>query len=944
MRFFHTVLLLLISICVYASGDILVGRIIDKDTGEPIPDVSFSVEGKNAMGGTVTMRYANNRTDSLGRFKIYTVLGETTITFSYIGYHDAKYTRMGGADTTHVDIGDVKMRMDALLLKSVTVKAKRKQFYMRGDTVIYDPQAFNLKSGDRIAKLISRLPGVTVDEFGSLSWLGNPVRMILNGRENPIASTFLSQVDAEAVENIKVYNKSTDNWGDTLGVNEYYKVLDVRIKPSWMERWYGETGVSGQTNRYYGMLGTAYSLSDKVPMQVGISMSDGDGVYDVSRYSKERIQRDKTTIVRSQQLRVDYGQQPVIYTGKKSLRAKAYIDHSDKRKHSESNSEEYLSDGEIKYKESTSSSYRHNLQITPLNFIFQRHKHQGINWTAEGQITFYKRQTDLSSAEATFKDNPYELENHPLNKLLISDNALADIALNSNMEKRHINSHTLNSYAEFTLSIPLDSKLRFNSSLFTKYDSNSEKDYSTRITNYYVLTKPLSQIDRQYSSTPSHDFQYSLETGLTKNTGDFNFNISYINSLQNSSIKKARYRLLQDDSIKRSFLHEFDYAEDIPIEMYEYDWSNSKYKNQTDLGNEVQLSSFLRKGKHEDEVTVRMSISSKYLYQRMHYRRGIKIDTIAHRDVLLPNVDMKISKAFNGKLTVALQSSFNKSATDFEHTIGYTDDTNPLYIVQGNPKLRNYAILSNGFQSFLNLPEKQIMASLFVALTQIYDGLASKVYYNSQTGSYRERYDNAPGGHAWSVRGTFDLRLSPKANLKVMPYYQFQKNYRYLTIKEDNPEYVLNTQRLHNLTNDINLRWYNDICELKLFANISLRKYNNTEGAYSHYTYFDYNIGMGSSVEVCPTVTAGLDVSLNGKNGYLQADMNKDRWLMDASIAIRMLRGKGTLTLSAIDILRQQTHRSYNVTASSRSETRTYGLTDYYMLSFSYMFGKPKGQ
>jgi len=170
---------------------------------------------------------------------------------------------MGGADTTHVDIGDVKMRMDALLLKSVTVKAKRKQFYMRGDTVIYDPQAFNLKSGDRIAKLISRLPGVTVDEFGSLSWLGNPVRMILNGRENPIASTFLSQVDAEAVENIKVYNKSTDNWGDTLGVNEYYKVLDVRIKPSWMERWYGETGVSGQTNRYYGMLGTAYSLSDK---------------------------------------------------------------------------------------------------------------------------------------------------------------------------------------------------------------------------------------------------------------------------------------------------------------------------------------------------------------------------------------------------------------------------------------------------------------------------------------------------------------------------------------------------------------------------------------------------------------------------------------------------------------------------------------------------------
>ena len=65
---------------------------------------------------------------------------------------------------------------------------------------------------------------------------------------------------------------------------------------------------------------------------------------------------------------------------------------------------------------------------------------------------------------------------------------------------------------------------------------------------------------------------------------------------------------------------------------------------------------------------------------------------------------------------------------------------------------------------------------------------------------------------------------------------------------------------------------------------------------------------------------------------------------MDASVAVRMLRGKGTLTFAAIDILRQQTNRLYNVTASSRSETRTYGLTHYYMLSFSYMFGKPKGQ
>ena len=203
-------------------------------------------------------------------------------------------------------------------------------------------------------------------------------------------------------------------------------------------------------------------------------------------------------------------------------------------------------------------------------------------------------------------------------------------------------------------------------------------------------------------------------------------------------------------------------------------------------------------------------------------------------------------------------------------------------------------------------------------------------------------YDNICGGHAWRVAGSFDWKLSPKTNLRYTPSYDFNKDYRYLTVNEDNPEYLLNTQRMHNLVNNLNLRWYNDICELNFHANTSLRKYSNSEGAYDRYTYFDYNIGMNSSVEVCAAVKVGVDLTLDGKNGYLQADMNKDLWLWDLSVAIRMLGGKGTLTLSAIDVLRQQTNRSYYVGPSSRSETRTYGLTDYYMISFSYMFGKPK--
>ena len=935
---FFVIALCMTLLALPAGAEIITGRIIDKSTGDPIPGVFIEVNGKDGRGGYFTIFVEN--TDSLGRFSFYTPhSGEATITFSYIGYHEANYTRIIQSDSTRVDLGDIKMRMDAALLKAVTIKAKRKQFYMHGDTVIYNPEAFNLKSGDRIAKLISRLPGVTVDEFGGISWLGKRVVMLLNGKESVATSTFLPQVDAQAVHNIQVYDKTTNNWGDTVRA---YKVLDVRIKPSWMERWYGEAGVSGQTDRYYGLMGTAFNLSDKVPMQVAGAMSDGDGIYDLWRYSQERIRRDKTVKIRSHQVRADYQKQPEWSAEKSNaVTVKANLDHSDKRRRSESNSEQFLSDGNVKYGVSNSSSYDCNLQFVPIDMSYKVHRRQGLRWEISSHLDYGRNGSYSSSAGATFGDDPFVLGNSPLNDLLNANNALAGIALNSNMRKGHGHSDRLNTNARLHLEMPMKA-CALTANLEVNYSHGKAENYSTRITNYYALAAPSSQIDRQYSSTPSHDLGYHLNTNLSKQIKKFSVALTYINAIQNKYNKRDYYRLQTNDSLIEDMMRMFGNLENIPIEAYERDQTNSRTRNQTDIDNQIDLSIYHTVFGDRKGVDVRLRSALNHKHQRMHYRRGAQIDTIAHRNMLMPEAHISLSTSVTKQMKVSLSSSFWQTVTDFEQTMRYTDDTNPLYIVQGNPNLRNSSLWSSTVSTNFTIPKKQIMATLSATLSQIYNAQSSMLYYNPKTGGQRMVYDNISGGHSWRVGGSLDWKLSPKTSLRYTPSYDFNKSYRYLTVNEDNPEYLLNTQRMHNLVNNLSLRWYNDICELKFFTNTSLRKYSNTEGAYARYTYFDYNIGMNSSVEICSAVKVGLDVSLDGKNGYLQADMNKDRWLMDASVAIRMLRGKGTLTLSAIDILRQQTNRSYYVGPSSRSETRTYGLTDYYMLSFSYMFGKPK--
>ena len=948
---FYVIALCMTLFALPARAEIITGRIIDSETGMPLAGVSISAESKHddaeGNSGFITI---STKTKPSGQFRFQVWIGETTITFSFIGYRDLKYSRTTTNDTTRIDLGDIKMNMDDRLLSAVTIKGQRPKFYMRGDTVIYNPEAFDLKDGDRIEKLIKMLPGVTVDEVGNISWLGKPIKMEMNGRESIATSTFLPKVDAKAVENIQVYDKITDNWGDTVRA---HKVMDVKIKKSWMERWYGEAGVSGQTDRYYGLLGTTYNLSDKVPMQVGASMSDGDGIYDVTRYSQERVRRDKTAIVRSHQLRVDVQKQPDIGAKNKySISEQSSLNHSDTRRRSESNSEQYLSDGQVQYGVGRSTSYAHRMDIAPINLDYQLHKTynyahgtRAFVWDANMGMSFYRERTESSSAGANFSDNPFALGNRPLDDLLNADNALAGIALNSNMSKRYGTSDNFNVNGGGRIGFPIKS-FDFGAELKLRFQSRKRHDELARVTNYYRQDTPSSLIDLQRSSNPSHSMHYQLNLDVrktTKNMGQISFR--YENSARNDYNKYDNYRLQQRDSLIENLAREFGSLDDVPTEAYERDLVNSKTKNQTDLDNLFGFSwmASLRPLK-EKGMNIILQTSLRHSHQRMHYRRGAQIDTVAHRNLLLPSASLNIEKKINKKISTTFRSGFNKSATDFEQTMRYTDDTNPLYIVQGNPHLRNSSTWNNTLSTSLNLPKNQIMATLSASLIQAYNAHTQLLYRNPETGAYRAIYDNISGGHTWRVSGTLDMKLSHKTDLRYTPSYDFNKSYRYLTVNEDNPEFLLNTQRMHNLVNNLSLRWYNDICEMKFFANTSLRKYRNNEGAYARYTYFDYNIGVNSSVEICSAVKVGLDVSLDGKNGYLQSDMNKDRWLMDASVAVRMLRGKGTLTFAAIDILRQQTNRLYNVTASSRSETRTYGLTHYYMLSFSYMFGKPKGQ
>ena len=192
---------MLICICCISKSEVLKGRLVDSETKEPLSGVQVLLHAEGPNYSTYDGAFV--ATDSLGRFCRPSLPMKNILKFIIIGYKDAQVARICNVENKDtVDFGDIEMKMSSILLKGAVVKGHRKMFYMRGDTVVYDPRAFNLRKGERVERLLKKLPGVSRDASGALTWNGKPVQMLINGRENATVEEFLPNLAAEAIDKI----------------------------------------------------------------------------------------------------------------------------------------------------------------------------------------------------------------------------------------------------------------------------------------------------------------------------------------------------------------------------------------------------------------------------------------------------------------------------------------------------------------------------------------------------------------------------------------------------------------------------------------------------------------------------------------------------------------------------------------------------------------------
>ncbi len=152
------------------DGEIVVveGTVVDKVTDRPLP-VNVKLMGSDS---TVVYQGAleSNGALSINIPKDSVVMVE----LSMIGY-ESNLLKLDYRDEKGVRLkrlGKIEMVEKPLVLDEVTVKASQVKMVYRGDTIIYNADAFRLSDGSMLDALIEQLPGVELK--------GNQI--LVNGR------------------------------------------------------------------------------------------------------------------------------------------------------------------------------------------------------------------------------------------------------------------------------------------------------------------------------------------------------------------------------------------------------------------------------------------------------------------------------------------------------------------------------------------------------------------------------------------------------------------------------------------------------------------------------------------------------------------------------------------------------------------------------------------
>ena len=927
-------LLLLVSIASFAQERLVSGAIIDRDTKDPIEQVTVQLLKTDStyVTGAISNEKGLFHLDAPGN-------GKYLLKITSVGYKPT-VKRVVIEQDKNLALGNVVVGADAIMLKGAVVTAMAQKVTLKEDTFVYNSAAYRTPEGSVVEELVKRLPGAEVSDDGTIKINGKEVKKILvDGKEfmTGDTKTALKNLPTSIIDKIKAYDEKSD-LSKVTGIDdgEEQTVLDFNVKKGMNKGLmsnidlgignkdrYSARGMGGyfNNNNRFMLFGNANNTSDRGFGGGGPRRGFGGG----------------NGLNASKMLAANYN-----YEEKNKFKFNTSLrwNHSDGDVWSRRSSENFMGSSSsfsnsLNQNFSRSDSWNGNIRLewmpdTMTNILFR----PSISWTTNDS-----RSMGLS---ASFNQDPYQYTEDPLSDEGIEKMDEVDAVINRQKSVSLSYSKNNNIRGMLQLNRKLNNKGRnVTLRMDAKYTDKDSKSISLQNAHLYLVQNEAGldstyQTNR-YNLTPSKDYSYSAQATYSEplwKATFLQFSYKFTYSYSKSDRSTYDFSKYSFDGISPEYGAWGNYLGRLDGELGDYrDDKLSRYSEYRNYTHDIQvMMRFIRQKYNLNFGVMIQPQRSKFIQDY----QGKYVDTVRTVTNVSPTLDFRYRFSKMSNLRVNYRGT--TSQPSISQLLDITDNSDPLNISKGNPGLKpsftqNFRLFYNNFVQNHN---KGVMTYINFSTTS--NSISNKVTYDETTGGRITRPENINGN--WNVMGAFMFNCSIDStgvwniNTDTNLGYNHYVSYLSLDKSQDSQK---NTTQNTTWNERLSLSYRSDWLELSLDGTLAYNHAKNKLQPNSNLDTWQFSYGPSMTLTAPWGTSLNTSLSCSSRRGYSDASMNTDEFVWNAQLSQGFLKGKPlTVMLQFYDLLHQQSTFSRAISSVSRTDTEYNAINSYAMLHVVY--------
>lgn len=885
---------------------------------EKIPLESATVHLERLKDSTVI---TYTITDKNGKFRLENKTADSAVNLfiSYVGYKT--YSKRIELNKSVINLGNIEMEVSNSL-DEVVIKTAA-PITIKKDTLEFNVKSFKTKKDATVEDLLKQLPGVEVEDDGTIKVNGKEVNKILvNGKpffgDDPSITT--KNLTKEIIEKIQVVDTKTKSQAFTGEVVDgENKTINLTIKEENNKGVFGRVAAGGGTDdrwEFAGML-NYFDNDRRISVLAGGNNINSPGFSfgeirkmfgggnSISMSSNGSFTIDGRSfgggqgITKSHNAGVNYAD---VIGKKTDVSADYFYSGSSSENRTATQRENILPDSRF-FTNSVSNSLSDN-DTHSANMGFDVEIDSTFLINIDPSFRYSENRTTFNRGEESFNE----------------DRILTNESETSSLVEGHANNfrNRMNATKRFG-----DKGAFIRVNLTTDITKRHSDDYLTSLTNVY---------GEDVNDPTNPDFVLIDQTIRDQYTDGE----AEVNNISSS----VRYRM--PIVAKKFFVNfDYDYLRDQNTDVkstFDRNPTSGEYED----FNLQQSTNF----NYLNEQMV-PGISLSYRGEKWSARMGMDyiFRTLENEDMLRPELSIKrrfdavelnsfFRFQFSQKASVWTNYRLSNTPPQLTQLQPFADVSDPLNTVVGNPNLSpsNNHRISLGYNAydwqkrtgFYSYFSASFIQDQVVSKSTVDENFVRTTTFANVDGNYRIN-----GNLSYSKEVKLDsLR---KVRYSVGAYGNLNRN-----INFNNDVQYASDVRSITPTASVMLTW-KDILEITPRYRITFTKNTYDIDTFEDQTFSFHDLNISTALFLPKKFEWRNDINFN-YNPNIGEGFQKSAWFWNSTLAYSVLKDQGTVTLKVYDLLNQNTNARRTATQNYIQDSQSTVLEQYFMLSFSWKF------